>query len=85
MMGAMRTRRSSHGSTACVVQMRMALLFPIRIGNRKMATTLSASKNEWVAVPDDAVITEPTAMAEPWSGRPRGRSGLQFAASCRAA
>jgi hypothetical protein len=41
--------------------------------------------NEWIDVPDDAVITEPNLAAERWSGRSRDPWGLQFAASCRAA
>jgi hypothetical protein len=41
-----------------VVQMLMVSLFQTRIGNRTAAITVRVD-NEWVDVPDDAVITEP--------------------------
>jgi hypothetical protein len=40
--------------------------------------------NEWIDVPDDAVITEPNRAGRRWSGPSRDLPEPPFAASCRA-
>ena len=65
MMAAIRNLPSNNGLTASspardrAVQMLMALLFQIRIGNRGNGHYLVRIDNQWIDVPDDAVITEP--------------------------
>jgi hypothetical protein len=42
-------------------------------------------QNEWIDVPDDAVITEPNLAGRTMVWPVKGLSGFQFAGSCRAA
>jgi hypothetical protein len=78
----MRNLHSSHGLTVsspargCVVRSLTVLLFQIRIEKRKGGHYRVRIDNEWIDVPDDAVITEPNRVGMTMAWPIKGTLGI---------